>query len=244
MRLLNKVCIITGSSRGIGSYIAKAYAKEGAIVVVTYQSNKKKAEIIAKEIGSNECHKLEVNSRRSIRALYRKIYLKYKRIDVLVNNAGVNKTNDFNKQTEKEWDEVINTDLNGVFKCCQEALPYLKNGSKIINIGSLSGEYGGPRTPSYAAAKMAVMALTHNLARFLAPKNICVNCLSPGVISGEFTEKTMSKDVKKTALRLVLLKRFGKYEELNGAALYLASDESNYCTGQTISVNGGAWVRI
>ena len=146
MRLLNKVCIITGSSRGIGSSIAKAYAKEGAIVVITYQSNKKKAEIIAKEIGSKDCHKLDVNSRKSIRNLYKKIYLKYKRIDVLVNNAGVNKTNDFNEQTEKEWDEVINTDLNGVFKCCQEALPYLKNGSKIINIGSLSGEYGGPRT--------------------------------------------------------------------------------------------------
>ena len=91
--------------------------------------------------------------------------------------------------------------LTGVFKNCQEALQLISDGGKIINIGSLSGEYGGPRTPSYAAAKMGLMALTHNLARFVADRNISVNCLSPGVIASDFTEDSMSEDVKKTALK-------------------------------------------
>ena len=117
-------------------------------------------------------------------------------IDILVNNAGVNKTNDFDKLTEEEWDLVLDVDLKGVFLCCQQVLEYINDGGKIINIGSLSGEYGGPRTPSYAAAKAGVMSLTHCLARFLGVRNINVNCLSPGVIANEFTEETMSPEVK------------------------------------------------
>jgi 3-oxoacyl-[acyl-carrier protein] reductase len=162
---------------------------------------------------------------------------------VLVNNAGINRPADFDKQTEQEWQEVIDVNLTGVFRCCQEVLPYITDYGRIINIGSLSGEYGGPRTPSYACAKMALMALTHNLARFLGPRNICVNTLSPGVIAGEFTEKTMSPEVKRTATSLMLIKRFANYADMVGAAIFLASDESSYMTAQTISINGGAWVR-
>ena len=139
---------------------------------------------------------------------------------------------------------MIETNLTGVFKSCQESIKHINNGGKIINVGSLSGEYGGPRTPSYAAAKMGIMALTHNLARFLAHRKISVNCLSPGVIAGEFTEKTMAKSVKRTALRLMLFKRFARYNEMVGAAIFLASDDANYLTAQTISVNGGAHVRM
>lgn len=243
MRLKNKVCIVTGSSRGIGEAIARGYAKEGAKVVITYVSQKDKAKNVANEIGSDLVLQLDVRDRENIKNAYEKVVEKFGHIDVLVNNAGVNRTADFDKQTDEEWDNVIDVDLTGVFKSCQEVLPHIKDYGRIINIGSLSGEYGGPRTPSYAAAKMGVMALTHNLARFLGSRNICVNCLSPGVIAGEFTEKTMSPDVKDTALSLMLLKRFAKYEEMVGAAVFLASDESSYCTAQTISVNGGAWVR-
>ena len=160
-----------------------------------------------------------------------------------MNNAGVNKTNDFDKLSEKDWDYDLDVNLKGVFLCCQAACKFMSNGSKIINIGSLSGEYGGPRTPSYAAAKAGVMSMTHCLARFLGKKKICVNCLSPGVIGNEFTAKTMSKDVKKIVNNLILLKRFGKIEDLVGTAVFLASEDANYITGQTISVNGGAWVR-
>jgi 3-oxoacyl-[acyl-carrier protein] reductase len=243
MRLKNKVCVITGSSSGIGEAIARGYAEEGAKVVVTYLTKKEEAIKVGKQIGSDLVLQLDVRDRDNIKHAYQKIADHFGHVDVLVNNAGVNRTADFDKQTDEEWDEVIDVDLTGVFKSCQEILPHIKDHGRIINIGSLSGEYGGPRTPSYAAAKMAVMTLTHNLARFLGPRNICVNCLSPGVIAGEFTEKTMSADVKNTALSLMLLKRFARHQEMVGAAIYLASEESSYTTAQTISVNGGAWVR-
>lgn len=243
MRLKDKVCIITGSSRGIGEAIARGYAQEGAKVALTYVTQKEKAVAVAEDLGSGLVVQLDVRSRNSIKEAFAEVAEKFGHIDVLVNNAGVNRTADFDKQTDEEWDEVIDVDLTGVFRCCQEVLPHIKDGGRIINIGSLSGEYGGPRTPSYAVAKMGVMALTHNLARFLGPKNICVNCLSPGVIAGEFTEKTMSPDVKETALSLMLIKRFARYEEMVGAAIFLASDESSYMTAQTLSINGGAWVR-
>lgn len=243
MRLNDKVCVITGSSSGIGEAIARGYAKEGAKVVITYNTNKENAEKIAKEIGSELIVHLDVRDRESVKKAFKEINNKYGHINVLVNNAGINRTADFDKQTEDEWNEVINVNLTGPFRCCQEVLPYITDYGRIINIGSLSGEYGGPRTPSYAAAKMGLMSLTHNLARFLGHRNICVNTLSPGVIGNEFTEKTMSPEVKETAFSLMLIKRFARVEEMVGGAIFLASDESSYMTAQTLSINGGAWVR-
>jgi 3-oxoacyl-[acyl-carrier protein] reductase len=243
MRLKNKVAVITGSSRGIGETIARAYAKEGCKVVVTYHSERKKAQQVANDVGSDLVCKMDVRNRSEIKNVYERTIEAYGKLDILVNNAGINKTNDFDKLSDEDWQDVIDVNLTGVFKCSQEAAPFISDYGRIINIGSLSGEYGGPRTPSYAAAKMGVMALTHNMARFFAPRNICVNCLSPGVIASDLTEKTMSPDVKETALSLMLIKRFARYEEMAGAAILLASDESSYITAQTFSVNGGAWVR-
>ena len=243
MRLKNKVAFITGSSSGIGEAIARGFAAEGARVVITYNTKKEAANRIAKEIGSELVLYLDVRDRESIRNAFKSVKEKYGEINILVNNAGINRTADFDKQTEEEWNEVIDVDLSGPFRCCQEVLPYITDYGRIINIGSLSGEYGGPRTPSYAVAKMGVMALTHNLARFLGSRNICVNTLSPGVIGNEFTEKTMSPDVKETAFSLMLIKRYARVEEMVGGAIFLASDESSYMTAQTLSINGGAWVR-
>lgn len=243
MRLKNKICIVTGSSRGIGAAIAKGYASEGAKVVITYFEQVEKANQVAKDTGSELVIKLDIRNRISVRDAFKKVADHFGGINVLVNNAGINRTADFDKQTDEEWNEVIDVNLTGVFRCCQEVLPYITDYGRIINIGSLSGEYGGPRTPSYACAKMGVMALTHNLARFLGARNICVNTLSPGVIASEFTDRTMSPEVRETALSLMLIKRFAEYEEMVGAATFLASDESSYMTAQTLSVNGGAWVR-
>ncbi len=243
MRLKDKVAVVTGSSSGIGEAIARSYAQEGAQVVVTYLSKKDEAEAIGAEIGSDLVLPLDVRDRAQVKAFFQQVGQQYGGLDILVNNAGINRTADFDKQTEEDWNEVIDVNLTGVFRCCQEALPFLRDKGRVINIGSLSGEYGGPRTPSYACAKMGLTALTHNLARFLGERDICVNTLSPGVIGNEFTEKTMSEDVKKTAFSLMLIKRFARVEEMVGAAVYLASDESSYLTAQTISINGGAWVK-
>jgi len=243
MRLKDKVAIVTGSSQGIGEAIARGYAAEGAKVVITYNSQKEKAERVAAEIGVDLVLHLDVRDRESIKGVFKSVFERYQKVDILVNNAGINKTADFDKQTDEEWNDVIDVNLSGVFRCCQEILPYITDKGRIINIGSLSGEYGGPRTPSYACAKMGLMALTHNLARFLGPRSICVNTLSPGVIGNEFTEKTMSPEVMATATSLMLIKRFANVNEMVGGAIFLASDESSYMTAQTLSINGGAWVR-
>lgn len=243
MRLKNKIAVITGSSSGIGEAIARAYRAEGAEVVVTYRENEEGARKVALAVGAQLCIKMDVRSRESVRNCFRLVGESFGAFDILVNNAGINHTADFDKQTEEEWQEVLDVNLSGVFRCCQEMLPYISDGGRVINIGSLSGEYGGPRTPSYACAKMGLTALTHNLARFLGSRAICVNTLSPGVIGNEFTERTMSPEVKETALQLMLIKRFANVDEMTGAAVFLASDESSYMTAQTISINGGAWVR-
>ncbi|MFE8072024.1 3-oxoacyl-ACP reductase family protein [Marinobacteraceae bacterium S3BR75-40.1] len=241
MRLEGKVAVVTGSSQGIGEAIARGYALEGAQVVVCYNTQREKAEQVGESIDAAMTVHLDVRSRDSIATAFKQVAQKLGGIDILVNNAGVNRTADFDKQTDEEWDEVMDVNLTGVFRCCQEVLPYIRDEGRIINIGSLSGEYGGPRTPSYACAKKAVMSLTHNVARFLGERGICVNTLSPGVVAGEFTEQTMAPEVRETALRLMLIKRFARHEEMVGAAVFLASEESSYLTAQTISVNGGAW---
>ena len=242
MRLKNKVCVITGSSRGIGKKIAESFYAEGAKVIITYNKNKLEAKKLSNKLKSS-FYKLDVSKKKQVVKVFSLIKKKFKKIDVLVNNAGVNKTNDFDKLSEKDWDLVLNVNLKGVFFCSQEVLKSMPNGGKIINIGSLSGEYGGPRTPSYAAAKAGVMSLTHCLARFVGKRKINVNCISPGVIDNDFTDKTMSKNVKGIVKNLLLIPRLGKLSDLTGAAVFLASKESDYVTGQTISINGGAWVR-
>ena len=243
-RLQGKVALITGSSRGIGAQIARAYAREGARVVVTYRTQEGAAHELAREIDAEMVLRLDVLDRNSIRSSFATAAEELGGLDILVNNAGVNITGDFDEISDEDWDTVVDVDLKGVFLCCQEVLPHIRDNGRVINIGSLSGEYGGPRTPSYAAAKAGIMALTHCFARFVAERGICVNNLSPGVIASELTEQTMPPFLKEKILPLILVGRLGRYEELDEAAIYLASDESGYVTAQTLSVNGGAWVRI
>jgi 3-oxoacyl-[acyl-carrier protein] reductase len=243
MRLDGKVCLVTGGSRGIGAAIVRAYAREGAIAIPTWCTQRAEAEKVAKECGAADPVALDVRSRESVRAAMRGVAERYGRIDVLVNNAGINETGDFDQITDAMWDAVLEVDLKGVFLCCQEALPFLPRGGRVINVGSLSGEYGGPRTPSYAAAKAGVMALTHCMARFVGPRGVTVNCLSPGVIESDLTSQTMPAALRDRILPTILLGRLGRYEEVTGLAVFLASEESSYVTAQTLSVNGGAWVR-
>lgn len=247
MKLAGKVAIVTGSSRGFGAAIARTLASEGAQVVITYwrdqEGEASRAQAVARDIGAEVVLPFDVRDRSSVRDLMRRVAERYGQIDILVNNAGTNAVGDFDKITEEQWDTVLDVDLKGVFICCQEVLPHMKTNGRIINIGSVSGQYGGPRTPSYAAAKAGVMALTHCLARFVGHRGITVNCLSPGVIESELTAKSMPPELKEKILPQILLGRLGRYEEVASAAVFLASDESSYVTAQTISPNGGVWVR-
>src|SRR5690606_30207110 len=143
MRLLDRICVVTGGSRGIGAAIVRAFAREGATVIPTYLSGREEAEKVAAACGCEAPRPLDVRSRESVRALMRGVAADHVRIDVLVNNAGINITGDFDQITDEQWDAVLDVDLAGVFRCCQEVLPFVPAGGRIINIGSLSGEYGG-----------------------------------------------------------------------------------------------------
>ena len=226
MRLKDKVALVTGSSRGIGRAIALAFAREGAQVVVTYKQSPSQGEQVVSEIcqngGTAISHYLDVGDRESIKAVMTKTIDSFGKIDVLVNNAGMNKVNDFDQQTLEEWNEVLAIDLTGPFLCSQEALPHLSIGGRVINIGSTSGQIGGPRSPAYAAAKAGLVAVTHCMARFVASRNITVNCLSPGIIASEMTEKTMPQSLKETRLRNILLGRLGRHEEVAEAAVFFS----------------------
>ena len=250
MRLKDKVALITGSSRGIGKAIALAMAKEGANIAVCYRTRRLEAKKVASEIAKigTKASIFQINTvdRKSVKKAVEDIMKTFGRIDILVNNAGINITNDFDKVTDRDWDMVVDTDLKGPFIVTQEVLKVMKKqkSGNIINISSLSGEDGGPRTPSYSAAKAGVLALTLNEAIFCAKYNVRVNAISPGVIASEMTEKTMHPDVKKKRLSQILLGRFGRYDEIGPAAVFLASDDSTYVTGEILHVNGGAHLKL
>ncbi|MBI4125620.1 MAG: 3-oxoacyl-ACP reductase FabG [Deltaproteobacteria bacterium] len=244
-RLKGKSALITGSSRGIGRAIALAFAREGAKIAVTYRRQKEAAEKVVRQIcdqgGEAALLPLDVSEPDQIKQAIAETARHFGSIDILVNNAGMNRVNDFDKQTLEEWNEVLAVNLTGVFLCCQAALPHIPEGGRIINIGSVSGQLGGPRSPAYAAAKAGVMALTHCLARFTAPRKITVNCLSPGIVASAMTDQTMPASLRETRLRNILLGRLGTYEEIAEAALFLASPEAGFITAETLNVNGGEW---
>ena len=250
MKLRNKIALITGASRGIGKSIALAMAREGANIAVCYNTNYKEAQKVNKNIAKfgvkASTYKLDVTDRKSVKKAVTNIKATFGRIDILINNAGINITNDFDKITDSDWDKVVDVDMKGPFIVTQEVLKVMskQRSGNIINIASLSGEDGGPRTPSYAAAKAGVLALTLNEAIFCAKFNIRVNAISPGVIASDLTEKTMHPNVKKKRLSQILLGRFGRYEEIGPAAVFLASEDSSYITGEVLHVNGGAHLKL
>ncbi len=245
-RFQDKIAVVTGSSRGFGATIARAFAREGAKVVITYHREQEGEDELARAVGEDVGAELvlafDVRDRDSVRDVFRRTADLYGRIDVLVNNAGINRVGDFDRISQEDWDAVLDTNLKGVFICCQEVLAYMGEGGRVVNIGSVSGQYGGPRTPSYAAAKAGVMALTHCMARFVGDRGITVNCVSPGAIESEMLDNTMPESVRNTVFPNILLQRQGKQSEVAETVLFCAAEGSSYMTGQTIAVNGGLWV--
>ena len=240
-RLERKVALITGSSRGIGAEIARGYAAEGAQVIITYKGQRDLAEKVAKEIGAPMCLQMDITKKEDIISAYEKINKKLGKLDVLVQNAGFNITNDYEHLDDGDFDRVVEGNLKGPFMVTKYAIPYMNDGGSILLIGSLSGLNGGPRTPSYSAAKAGVGQLTVCLARYLAPKNITVNCIHPGVIAGEMTAATMHPSVMETALQNLMIKRLGDYKDLVPMAITLVEPANHWMTAQQVSVNGGAF---
>jgi len=243
--LSGKVAVITGSSRGFGAKMVELIFECGGNPVITYltedEIEKANAIKLSDNLGGLMVHELDVTSRLSISNLFKNIHKNFSRIDILINNAGINIVGDFDKITDEQWNAVLDVDLKGVFSSCQEVLPYMPENGRIINIGSVSGEYGGPRTPSYACAKAGVMALTHCLARFVGKKGITVNCVSPGPIESPMLSE-MPQSLAKDVSDMLLLNRLGNPTDVAALCCFLCSDQAGFITGQTIGVNGGVWV--
>lgn len=247
MKLNGKNAFVTGGSRGIGKSICIALAKEGANIAFTYKDNELAAselinEIkkIGKSVMSFQC---DVRERKQLSKVFKQIETKWKKLDILVNNAGINNPTDFDKITDSDWDEVLSVNLKGPFIVTQEALNLLKksSSSSIINIGSVSGQYGGPRTAHYAASKAGLISLSQVIARFGASYGIRSNTIAAGIISSEMGNEGLKSSAVAKAAESIVMKRLGTYDEVAATVTFLSSDESSYITAQTINVNGGLY---
>lgn len=244
MRHKGKVVLITGASRGIGRAIALKFAGEGASLALNFRSSKEKAEEVREEAKKRgvkaEVFQADVGRGEEAKRLLEAVYDTYGRLDVLVNNAGINRDNLLLRMKEEDWDEVLKINLKSAFNCSRYALKYmLKQGSGcIISISSVVGIYGNPGQSNYAASKAGLIGFTKSLSKEVGKKKIRVIAVAPGFIETEMTEK-LSEDLKSKALGKIPLSRFGKPEEVASCVSFLASDEASYITGCVISVDGG-----
>ncbi len=243
-RLKDKIAMVTGASRGIGREIALLFAREGARLMLTAR-NTEALEAVSREIAAAgfpqpEVFALDVKNAEKIQEVVDKILDKYKRVDILVNNAGVTKDGLFVRMTEADWDEVLGTNLKGTFLCMRAVSKVMmkQRAGKIINMASVIGLTGNAGQANYAASKAGIIALTKSVAKELGSRNVLVNAIAPGFIETEMTQG-LGEDLKNTILKSIPVGSFGKPADVAKAALYLASEESDFVTGQVITVDGG-----
>jgi len=246
---LRKTAIITGGGRGIGRAITLALAQRRTDVVLTYLKRRDSCEQTAADVRALGCEALvvqaDVTQRESVRQLISTVTEKFGRIDVLVNNAGILQQKPFNTITDEDWDTMLATNLKGVFLCSQEIMPVMvrQGGGSIINISSSGGQLGGMLAVHYAVSKAGVISLTRSLARVGAPDGIRVNCVTPGLIETEMSQKEIHSELGQQKIsQQIPLRRAGQVEEVATAVVFLAFEEAAYITGQSINVNGGLYM--
>jgi 3-oxoacyl-[acyl-carrier protein] reductase len=244
MKLKDKIALITGASTGIGREIAIKYAKEGAKVIINYTGNSEAAEEVVNEIigfgGEAEAFKCDVSKFDEVQNMIERVIEKYSRLDILVNNAGITRDNLIMRMDVEDFDKVIDVNLKGTFntiKCISRYMIKQKSG-KIINIASVVGITGNAGQANYAASKAGVIALTKSAAKEFATRNINVNAIAPGYIQTKMTE-VLSEKVKEEIISRIPMKKVGNPEDIAKVALFLASEDSDYITGQVINVDGG-----
>jgi 3-oxoacyl-[acyl-carrier protein] reductase len=246
MRLKDKIALVTGSSRGVGRAVAVGFAKEGANVVVNYTSNEKAANEVVEIIQSMGSKaiavKADVAQKAKAEDLVNSAIDTFGRLDILVNNAGFTRPAMMIKMTEDQWDQVVDIHLKGAFLCAQAAGYQMKEQrkGKIINVTSVAGLVGTVGQINYSAAKGGIISMTKSIARELARYNVCANVISLGIVATDMTEKIRSDEkLKEIYMNRILLKRFAEADDIAPAFVFLASDESNYITGQLLCVDGG-----
>ncbi|MDF2608042.1 MAG: beta-ketoacyl-ACP reductase [Bacillales bacterium] len=242
--LNGKIALVTGASRGIGRAIALEYGKNGATVIVNFLGNVEKANEVVSEIealgGKAIAYKADVANSSEVSKMFDDITKEFGKIDILVNNAGITRDNLLIRMKDSEWDDVIQTNLTSVFMCSKIAAKHMmrNRSGRIINVSSVVGILGNPGQANYVAAKAGVIGLTKSMARELAVRGILVNAIAPGFIETDMTQK-LNDDVRSQMQTQIPLQRFGTPEDIANVALFLATDQSSYITGQVISVDGG-----
>lgn len=245
--MAGKIALVTGASRGIGRAVALRLTAAGAHVYINYRQNRAAAEQVLKILkeagGRGALCPFDVADQAAVQEAVETILKDHGRLDILVNNAGVTLSSLIMRTREADWMRLIDTNLSGVFHCCQAASrPMIRQRwGRIINITSVVAETGNAGQTAYAASKAGILGLTKALARELGAKNICVNAISPGLIETEMTS-LLTKSDKEMLREQIPLKRAGKPEDVAGAVFFLASPQADYITGQVIRINGGLYM--
>lgn len=242
--LEGKTALVTGASRGIGKAIALELAKHGANVAINFAGNKEMAEAVAKEISEmgNKAITVQANvsDESQVKNMIKETIATFGSLDILVNNAGVTRDQLLMRMKEEEFDHVINTNLKGVFLCTKAVTRQMmkQRSGKIINIASIVGVSGNPGQANYVAAKAGVIGFTKTVAKELATRNILVNAVAPGFIRTDMTDE-LTEEQKQAILTNIPLEKLGTAEDVAKTVRFLASDDANYITGQTIHIDGG-----
>ncbi len=240
--LKDQIAIVTGGARGIGAGICRLFCEEGARVILwdLLDLGKTTAAEIRANGGSIEFQQVDVTDRSSISPAVEEIISKYGKIDILINNAGIVKDRSFQKMTDEEWHSVINVNLNGIFNCTKEIIPHMREAGygRVVSASSVNGLRGAFGQTNYSATKGAIVAFSKSLAKEVGKYGITVNAVAPGFVKTVMTD-TIPEDLLEKGLAEIPVRRAGTIDEIAHAYLYLASPQSGFTTGHTLSVNGG-----
>ena len=244
--LKNKIALVTGSSRGIGSVISERLSMSGAHVVCVSRSEveiKDLSEKIKRNGGSSSFIPCDISDKREVENLIKLTLDSYGQVDILINNAGITKDNLLIRMSEEQWDTVLATNLNSAFYTTKTVIKsMMKNRfGRIVNISSIVGLTGNQGQGNYSASKAGLIGFSKSIAKEVATRGITVNCIAPGFIETKMTEK-LSEKVRENILNKIPMKKIGNPDDIANTVLFLVSNEANYITGQTITVDGGATI--